>query len=161
MFRELSETHSDFRLLLDHYLQAYVNMLGQLAACNRLHTVFERCARWLLMTFDRVDNEEIPLTHEYLAMMLGTGRSGVTIAAATLQQAGFMTYFRGNIRILDRDGLENAACECYKVSRKQFGGLLRRVDANNRCASKEAPVEAARKVGQDGRANQRFIEGDF
>ena len=102
-------------------------MLGQLAACNRLHTVYERCARWLLMTRDRVDTDAIPLTQEFLAMMLGTGRSGVAIAAATLQHAGFIKYAHGTINILDRPGLENAVCECYKVARGQFDGLLRAV----------------------------------
>jgi len=114
-----------FGQMLDRYVQAYVNMLGQLAACNRLHSVYERCARWLLMTQDRVGTNEIGLTHEYLAMMLGTQRSGVTIAAGTLQQAGFITYARGVITILDREGLEGASCECYEVAREQFGGLLR------------------------------------
>jgi CRP-like cAMP-binding protein len=126
LFRDLM-SHAPFRQLLDRYLQGYVNMLGQLAACNRLHSVYERCARWLLMTRDRVDVETIPLTHEFLAMMLGTGRSGVTIAAATLQQAGFIKYAHGMITILDRSGLEDASCECYEVAREQFGGLLRRV----------------------------------
>jgi CRP-like cAMP-binding protein len=127
LFSELSSTSRGLRQLLDRYLQAYVNMLGQLAACNRLHSVYERCARWLLMTHDRVNSEEIALTHEYLAMMLGTGRSGVTIAAGTLQQAGFIRYAHGTITILDRDGLENASCECYEVAREQFGGLLRKI----------------------------------
>jgi len=125
LFRKLSEHDAGFRQRLDRYLQAYVNMLGQLAACNRLHSVYERCARWLLMTHDRVRSESIPLTHEYLAMMLGTGRSGVTIAAGTLQEAGFIRYGHGIITIRDRDGLENASCECYEVAREQFGGLLR------------------------------------
>jgi len=75
---ESLKADTKFRQLLDRYVQAYVNMLGQLAACNRLHTVYERCARWLLMTQDRVASVEIRLTHEYLAMMLGTQRSGVT-----------------------------------------------------------------------------------
>lgn len=127
VFMELGESNRAFRQLLDRYLQAYVNMLGQLAACNRLHSVYERCSRWLLMTHDRVMMDDIPLTHEYLAMMLGTGRSGVTIAAGTLQQAGFIRYAHGTITILDREGLENASCECYGVAREQFGGLLRTV----------------------------------
>ncbi|GAC1300774.1 MAG: Crp/Fnr family transcriptional regulator [Vulcanimicrobiaceae bacterium] len=127
LFHELRTTSRGFRQLLDRYLQAYVNMLGQLAACNRLHSVYERCARWLLMTHDRVDSDEIALTHEFLAMMLGTGRSGVTIAAGTLQQAGFIHYAHGTIAIRDRDGLENASCECYDIARRQFGGLLRSV----------------------------------
>lgn len=128
LFRELSSKDAAFRQLLDRYLQAYVNMLGQLAACNRLHTVFERCSRWLLMTHDRVELDEIPLTQEYLAMMLGAGRSAVTIAAAALQQANLIRYAHGLIRILDRPGLETAACECYEVARQQFGGLLRSVE---------------------------------
>jgi CRP-like cAMP-binding protein len=125
LFRAIIASDEAFRRLLDRYLQAYVNMLGQLAACNRLHSVYERCARWLLMTHDRVRANAIPLTHEYLAMMLGTGRSGVTIAAGTLQQAGFIKYGHGIITILDRDGLEKSSCECYEVAREQFAGLLR------------------------------------
>jgi len=130
MFRELSAASQDFRQLLDRYLQAYVNMLGQLAACNRLHNVYERCARWVLMSHDRVSGDKIPLTHEYLAMMLGTGRSGVTIAVGTFQQAGFIRSAHGTITIIDRAGLENAACECYDIAREQFGGLLRSVNSS-------------------------------
>ena len=125
VFRELTSNHPGFRQLLDRYLQAYVNMLGQLAACNRLHSINERCSRWLLLTRDRVDSDELPLTQEFLAMMLGTGRSGVAIATATLQKAGFIKYSHGIIKILDRLGLEEAACECYEVARGQFDGLLR------------------------------------
>jgi len=129
LFQSL-RTNSRFGHLLDRYVQAYVNMLGQLAACNRLHNVYERCARWLLMTQDRVGRSKIGLTHEYLAMMLGTQRSGVTIAAGTLQQAGFIKYARGVITILDREGLEGASCECYEVAREQFGGLMRSTNAH-------------------------------
>jgi CRP-like cAMP-binding protein len=125
VFRELTASDPVLRQRLDRYLQGYVNMLGQLAACNRLHSVYARCARWLLMTRDRVDVDEFPLTQEFLAMMLGTDRSGVAIAAGTLQRAGFIQYTHGTIRILNRAGLEEAACECYAVARKQFDGLLR------------------------------------
>jgi CRP-like cAMP-binding protein len=135
-----------FRQLLDRYVQAYVNMLGQLAACNRLHNVYERCARWLLMTHDRVHSPEIPLTHEFLAMMLGTQRSGVTIAAATLQNAGFISYGRGIITILDRPGLEGASCECYDVAREQFSGLLRRVNGNGRPTDSDGKGRAASRA---------------
>jgi CRP-like cAMP-binding protein len=131
LFHELSLDFK-FRQLLDRYLQAYVNMLGQLAACNRLHSVYERCSRWLLLTEDRVHTNEIELTHEYLAMMLGTGRSGVTIAAATLQQAGFINYARGKITIRDREGLRGASCECYSANVQQFDGILRLVDQSNK-----------------------------
>jgi CRP-like cAMP-binding protein len=128
-FGELIAAGSDrFRRLLDRFLQAYVNMLGQLAACNGMHNIYERTSRWLLMTHDRVDSDEINLTHEFLAMMLGARRSGVTIAAATLQQAGFIRYAHGRITMLNRKGLEDAACECYEVAREQFAGLLRSVN---------------------------------
>jgi CRP-like cAMP-binding protein len=125
VFREITAEDSVLRQRLDRYLQAYVNMLGQLAACNRLHSIYARCARWLLMTRDRVDGDSFPLTQEFLAMMLGTDRSGVAIAAGTLQKAGFINYTHGTIHINDREGLEQAACECYAVARRQFDGLLR------------------------------------
>jgi CRP-like cAMP-binding protein len=128
-FRTLTAAgNSRFRRQLDRFLQAYVNMLGQLAACNGMHNIYERTARWLLMTHDRVDSDEINLTHEFLAMMLGARRSGVTIAAATLQQAGFIRYAHGHIVMVNRQGLENAACECYEVAREQFAGLLRSIN---------------------------------
>jgi hypothetical protein len=130
-------TNSKFQKLLDRYVQGYVYMLGQLAACNRLHTVYERCSRWLLMSQDRVGAQAIRLTHEYLAMMLGTQRSGVTIAAGTLQNAGLIEYTQGVITVLDRDGLEEASCECYEVSRDQFGGLLRAVGLGRAASSQK------------------------
>ncbi len=123
-FRTLTAKSPTFREFLNRYLQAYVNMLGQLAACNRLHSVYERCARWLLMTGDRVGSDEFPLTHEFLAIMLGSRRSGVTVAAAILQKAGFIHYSHGTIAILDRAGLEATTCECYKITADQFGDLL-------------------------------------
>lgn len=124
-FRRLLSAEDDqFRNVLDRFLQAYVNMLGQLAACNGKHSIYERCARWLLLTHDRVNSDKISLSHEYLAMMLGARRSGVTIAAAALQQAGFIRYAYGHIVILNRVGLEEASCECYGVAREQFGPLL-------------------------------------
>jgi CRP-like cAMP-binding protein len=129
LFRKLLAAADDrFRSMLDRFFQAYVNMLGQLAACNGMHSIYERCARWLLLTHDRVNSEKIALTHEYLAMMLGTRRSGVTIAAATLQQAGFIRYAHGHIVILNREGLEEASCECYAIARAQFGPLLNSTD---------------------------------
>lgn len=124
-FRRLLGAGDDrFRSVLDRFLQAYVNMLGQLAACNGKHNVYERCARWLLLTHDRVNSDKIALSQEYLAMMLGSRRSSVTIAAGALQHAGFIRYARGHIVILNRGGLEAASCECYEVAREQFGPLL-------------------------------------
>jgi CRP-like cAMP-binding protein len=124
LFRQLLEADVHCRNVLNRFLQAYVNMLGQLAACNRMHTIYERCARWLLLTQDRVGSDQIMLTHEYLAMMLGARRSGVTIAAGTLQHAGFIRYQHGHIVILNRAGVKDASCECYDAARAQFGPML-------------------------------------
>lgn len=125
LFQQLRNTNPTFAAHLDRYLQGYVNFLGQLAGCNRLHHINQRCARWLLLTHDRVGRDDILLTQEYLAMMLGSSRSGVTIALAALQRAGLISYARGHITILDHDGLEAVSCECYAVAKEQFGGLLR------------------------------------
>lgn len=122
-FRDLMASNKEFRRLLDRYLQAYVNMLGQLVACNRLHTVEERTARWLLMTNDR-GGDHFQLTQEFLAMMLGSRRSSVTLAAAAMQRAGLISYARGWITVQNRAGLEETTCECYEVARAQFGMLL-------------------------------------
>jgi hypothetical protein len=120
----LRTTDKHFSALLNRYLQAYVNFLGQLTGCNRLHSVYERCARWLLLSHDRVGHNEMLLTHEYLAMMLGSRRSGVTLALAALQRAGYIHYAHGCITIQDRAGLEETTCECYAVARDQFTGFL-------------------------------------
>jgi CRP-like cAMP-binding protein len=109
--------------LLLRYAQAYSVLCGQSAACNRLHPMEERCARWLLMTHDRVAADTFPLTHEVLGQMLGVRRPSVTIAAGTLQRAGLITYHRGVVTILDRPGLEAAACECYGAIQGQFARL--------------------------------------
>ena len=100
------------------YLQAL--HMAQIAACNRLHNLPERLARWLLMTQDRVGGDAFALTHEFLGYMLGTRRSSVTITAGLLQTAGVIEYKRGKIHILDRQKLEDSACECYEVVRSQL-----------------------------------------
>ena len=99
---------------LHQYGQTFTIQATQVAACNRLHEVDERLARWLLMSQDRIDSETIPLTHEFLAHMLGTRRSSVTVAAGLLSRAGLITYTRGHVKIENRDRLEDAACECYE-----------------------------------------------
>ncbi len=100
-------------------LQRYAMILGaqstQLAACNRLHAVDERLARWLLMSHDRIGGMTMPLTQEFLAQMLGTRRSTVSLAASILQRRGMITYTRGNVTIVDRRRLEDAACDCYSI----------------------------------------------
>jgi len=110
--------------LLLRYTQAIYTQLGQSAACNRLHTLEERLSRWLLTVSDRVESEELPLTQEFLAQMLGTRRSGVTVAASTLSKAGMIRYSRGKINITNREILELTACECYQVIKAEFQRLL-------------------------------------
>lgn len=105
------------RLLL-MYAEALMVQLAQHAACNRTHSIQQRCARWLLMTHDRVEGDEIALTQEFLAQMLGVRRATVTMVAGELQRAGLIDYSRGRIRIVDRHGLERVACECYEVVRR-------------------------------------------
>lgn len=106
------------------YAQAHVNLSAQSTACNSLHPVEERLARWLLMTQDRVGDDELSLTQQILSEMLGVRRASVTTAAGVLQKAGLIEYRRGHIRVLDRAGLESAACECYRVVRREFDRLL-------------------------------------
>ncbi len=109
--------------ILANRLQRYVQILAmqgtQVAACNRLHEVDERLARWLLMCQDRIDSHLVPLTQEFLAHMLGTRRASVTVAAGMLQKAGLITYQRGHVKIVDRTQLEDAACECYGIMQQQ------------------------------------------
>jgi CRP-like cAMP-binding protein len=114
--RKACEAHS--RALLVQMLQA--------VPCNRLHTAEQRCARWLLMCADRTEDETFELTQEHLAEMLGVRRSTVTVVAGTLQQAGLIHYRRGAIKVLDRLGLEAAACECYRIVRDRCERLLAR-----------------------------------
>lgn len=101
--------------LMLRYAQAAFFQVGQSVVCNQRHTLRQRAARWLLTTHDRVRGDEFHLTHEFLAEMLGVRRAGVTVAAGELQDAGYITYRRGTVRILDRAGLESVACSCYDV----------------------------------------------
>ena len=113
-----------FSGVVGRYTQAFVTQLGQQVACNGLHTIEERCARWMLLTADRVGVDEFPLTQEFLAQMLGARRPSVTVVAGILQQAGLIRTRRGRVQITDRLGLERAACECYGVLREVFDRLL-------------------------------------
>ena len=102
------------------YTRSVLATSAQLIACNALHAVNERCARWLLMCRDRVGADDFPLTQEFLATMLGVRRATVTVAAGTLQGAGLITYRHGRLKILDAPGLEAASCECYAAMRGSF-----------------------------------------
>jgi CRP-like cAMP-binding protein len=105
---------------LHRYGQRLAMQTTQIAACNRLHEVEERLARWILMSQDRLLSDHLPLTQEFLAQMLGTRRSSVTIAAGALQKAGLISYTRGSVGIIDRKGLEDAACDCYEIVQQQL-----------------------------------------
>ncbi len=125
ILREMFLRGGRLQMLLLHHLQASLDQTAQIVLCNRLHTVEERLSRWLLMTRDRVDSDDLPLTQEFISNMLGTRRSGVTVAAGILRQAGLIDYRRGSITILDREGLEHTACECYATIRSRFNRLYR------------------------------------
>ena len=115
--------------VLLRYAQSLFTQVSQCAACNRLHSIEKRLARWLLMVSDRTKSARIPMTQEFLAFMLGSERSGVTLAAITLQEAGVIDYRRGKISIVDREGLVGAACECYLIIKNSFDHFLDGVQA--------------------------------
>ena len=121
--RDDDGSSSLFELLL-LYAQALFEQAAQTAACNRLHPLETRCARWLLMIHDRVDGDELRLTQEFLSYMLGVRRAGVTEACGTLMRAGLIRYHHGRITVSDRDGLEAAACECFKVTTAAYDDLF-------------------------------------
>jgi CRP-like cAMP-binding protein len=123
-FLDFLETCPVLRRLLSRYTLALMTQMAQNAACNRTHSIEERCARWLLMTRDRVREDTFPLTQEFLAQMLGVRRPSVSIAAGILAKAGLISYVRGQITILDRAGLERSCCECYGIIRSEFERLV-------------------------------------
>jgi CRP-like cAMP-binding protein len=123
-FRQEVERQGPLASLVERYTQAFFTQVTQQVACNGLHSVEQRCARWLLLTEDRAGTDEFPMTHEFLAQMLGVRRATVTVTAGILQKAGFVQFSRGRVAIVDREGLENAACECYAVTREVYDRLL-------------------------------------
>jgi CRP-like cAMP-binding protein len=123
-FRRATAGDTSLHRITKLYLQAYISLVSQSVACNRLHTLQQRFARWILMTHERVGMDEFRLTQEFLAFMLGVHRPSVSIVAGEFQLAGLLQYKRGIITILDRPGLEGAACECYEVVKQRFGDLL-------------------------------------
>jgi CRP-like cAMP-binding protein len=113
-----------FQRLLLRYTQALLTQMSQTAVCNRLHAIEQQLCRWLLLSHDRLASDELVMTQELIANMLGVRREGVTVAAGRLQEQGLISYVRGRIRILDRPGLEASVCECYKVVRDEYDRLL-------------------------------------
>ena len=124
LFKKELARSASMRAVMLRYAHAAFNQVAQSVACNRFHSIQRRACRWLLMTRDRMPSDEFLLTQEFLAMMLGVQRTGVTAAAGALQRAGLIRYKRGTVTILDRPGLERLSCECYDVSRKEFDRLL-------------------------------------
>lgn len=123
-FLELALQHCpELRLILNRFVLIQGLQIAQIAACNRLHEIEQRLARWLLMCQDRVDSDLLPVTHEFLAQMLGTGRPSVSLAAGILQRAGMIENLRGTVKILDRKKLEESACECYRAIQHFNDGL--------------------------------------
>ena len=123
-FREELGRDGPLRAVLGLYNQALITQMAYSVACNRLHSIEERMCRWLLMTQDRVGADQLPLTQEFLAQMLGVRRPSVTVVAGVLQKAGLIAYGRGRVVVLDRQRLEAASCECYRVVRDEYDELL-------------------------------------
>jgi CRP-like cAMP-binding protein len=124
LFKKELARSASMRTLMLHYAHAFFNQVAQSAACNQFHSIEQRCCRWMLMTHDRMQSDEFLLTQEFLAMMLGVQRTGVTVAAGALQRAGLIRYRRGNVTIIDRLGLIRRSCECYSVSKRELDRLL-------------------------------------
>jgi CRP-like cAMP-binding protein len=123
LLREFSRSGLLQRVLL-RYTQALMTQMAQTAVCNRHHSLEQQLCRWLLLTLDRLPTNELVITHELVASMLGVYREGISIAARKLQQAGVISYRRGHITVLDRSKLEDKTCECYAVVKTELGRLL-------------------------------------
>jgi len=123
VFQDVLLSAPTLRSELNRFILMHGMQVAQLAACNRLHEVEQRLSRWLLMCQDRMDSPLLPLTHEFLAQMLGTGRPSVSLAAGALENAGLIENLRGTVKILNRKSLEATACECYGVIQHLNGGL--------------------------------------
>ncbi len=123
-FHRLLESGGMLPRVLQRYTHVLMVHMAQSVACNRLHSLEQRAARWLCHTHDRCENDDFALTQEFFAMMLGVHRPSVTIAAGVLQKAGFISYMRGKVRVLDRAALQEAACECYSIITDEHTRML-------------------------------------
>ena len=122
---EFNQSHAVMRLLL-RYTQALITQMAQTAVCNRHHSLDQQLCRWLLLSLDRLRGNELVMTQELIANMLGVRREGVTAGALKLQKAGLIRYSRGHITVIDRAGLEERTCECYSVVKREYDRLLSR-----------------------------------
>ena len=122
-YRAEMDRRGAFYELLTRYSQAMVGFVMQSSACNAVHRLEQRLARWLLLARDRIESDQFPMTQEFLAMMLGASRPTVTVVAGTLQKAGLIKYHRGQMTIVDGDALEDASCECYRTATDLLSGV--------------------------------------
>ncbi|GAB4386123.1 MAG: Crp/Fnr family transcriptional regulator [Elainellaceae cyanobacterium] len=122
--KEEFDRNGELHDVLLRYTQAFLAQVSQSAACNSLHVLEQRLARWLLETQERIDSDDLPLTQEFISTMLGVRRAGVTLAAQKLQERKLIQYRRGNVQILNQAGLEASACECFKTIKTQYDRLL-------------------------------------
>ncbi|MFT7388451.1 MAG: CRP-like cAMP-binding protein [Candidatus Endobugula sp.] len=123
-FKEEFNHHGEIMTLMLHYAQSLITQMTQTAACNRHHSIDQQLCRWLLLSLDRLQDNDLCMTQELIANMLGVRREGVTEAAGKLQKLGVIKYSRGHITVLDRDKLEALSCECYAVVKKETDRLL-------------------------------------
>lgn len=130
ILREEFDCNKDLRDVMLRYTQAFIAQLSQTTACNSLHKLEQRLARWLLEVHDRLEKDELSLTQEFIAEMLGVRRAGVTQTAQQLQQEGLIRYQRGHVHILNRSGLEAFACECFQTVKNEYDRLLGATSGN-------------------------------
>jgi len=124
VFKNEIASDGELSRLTKRFSQALFTQVAQTAACNRRHTIVERLARWMLLMQDRIDSDTLQLTHEFIAIMLGARRSGVTLAAGALQKRNIINYRRGKVTILDRPKLEKVSCECHRIVKNEYDRLL-------------------------------------
>jgi len=124
VFKREIDNNGELNNLMRRYSQALFTQVAQTAACNRMHPIVERLARWLLLMQDRMESDTLQLTHEFISTMLGSRRAGVTLAAGRLQAADIIRYSRGKVTILDQQRLEEASCECHRIVRNEYDRLL-------------------------------------
>jgi CRP-like cAMP-binding protein len=131
-FQKLITGRPFVQKLMNQHLYALMRQVLYGAACNRVHSMEERCARWLLMTHDRASQDTFPLTQEFLSHMLGVRRATVNIATGMLKKAGFIQYVRGKITVIDRGGLESASCQCYRDVLRAYDSVLPHAEKRDR-----------------------------